>query len=65
MPETTSAARFVVTIPMTDLKDLAASEGLGDDPTREELADALKNVLIAGLEEYLGEAVPVDVKLID
>lgn len=57
--------KFVISIPMADLRDLAESEGLGETPDAEQLTQALREVILAGLEEYLGEAPPIDVKLID
>lgn len=47
--------RFVVTIPKTELEDLALQEGLGEVATAEQLAQVVKDAVIAGLEEYLGE----------
>jgi len=56
--------KFVISIPMADLRDLAESEGLGDEPSMEQLTQALRDVILAGLEEYLGDAPPIEVKLI-
>ncbi len=50
--------RFVVTVPMEELFDLANAEGVGEDSsapiTKESLAAALKEIIVYGLEESIG-----------
>ena len=56
--------RFVVDVPKQDLMDLALNlEGDEVDSTVSsgKLAQYLKDAIIAGLEEYLGEEVSVEV----
>jgi len=56
--------RFVVDVPVSDLRDLALNlEGdeLPAEVSSAQLAGYLKDVIMAGFEEYLGEEVSVDV----
>jgi len=56
---------FVVRIPENDLTDFALNVGseLGDTPNTAQFAAVLKEAIIAGLEEYLGDGeVTVEVK---
>jgi len=56
--------RFVVDVPVDDLRDLALNlEGdeLPAQVSAAQLAGYLKDVILAGFEEYLGEEVSVDV----
>jgi len=54
--------RFIVSIPKEALEDLALSEGLGDDVNTERLCAIVREAVVAGFEEYLGEGIDVEVK---
>jgi hypothetical protein len=56
--------RFVVDVPKSDLMDLAlnlSGDQLPDGVSSAQLAQYLKDAIIAGLEEYLGEEASIEV----
>lgn len=55
-------ARFVVSIPISDLADLALNEGLGEAPSPQALANLVKEALTTGLEDLIGEVGNIDVR---
>lgn len=54
--------RFIVSIPKEALVDLALSEGLGETIDANHLCSIVREAVIAGFEEYLGEGIEVEVK---
>jgi len=54
--------RFIVNIPKEALEDLALSEGLGESVGVDRLCSIVREAVIAGFEEYLGEGIEVEVR---
>ena len=58
--------RFVVDIPSQYLEDLARQQGAAEEQlegiSSDSMADCLRDVIIEGLEEYLGDEVSVNVR---